>query len=154
MVGRAAAAAAGRSELRHHAPLDPEHRVRHASDRGYASCRKFARTTSPASLSLSPSRRWSERDEGKHGALGTPGYKIREGSVEHTTIGGMPALRAVGEFERNGMKVTELLTWIFTRDTRGHNSPSASGVRECFRLCSRCLETNRQLQSAASVSIP
>jgi hypothetical protein len=59
-----------------------------------------------------------ERDEGKHGAQGTPGYKIREGSVEHTTIGGRQALRAVGEFERNGMKITELLAWIFTEHTR------------------------------------
>jgi hypothetical protein len=51
-------------------------------------------------------------------AGGVPGYKIREGSVEHTMIGGLPALRAVGEFERNDMKITELLAWIFTVHTR------------------------------------
>lgn len=71
----------------------------------------------PASLSLALDT-LVERRDGKNGARGVPGYKIREGSVEHTTIGGLPALRAVGEFERNGMKITELLTWVFTVHTR------------------------------------
>ena len=95
--------------------MDPEHRVRSF----FVDMRHVENLPErlPASLSLAL-QTLVERDEGKHGALGTPGYKIREGSVEHTTIGGMPALRAVGEFERNGVKVTELLAWIFTEHTR------------------------------------
>jgi len=45
-------------------------------------------------------------------------YKIRPGSEEHTTIDGQQDLRAVGEYERGGTKVTELLTWIFDEHTR------------------------------------
>jgi hypothetical protein len=45
-------------------------------------------------------------------------YKIRPGSEERTTIGGQQALRAIGEYDRRGMKVTELLTWIDTEHTR------------------------------------
>lgn len=95
--------------------MDPEHRVRSF----FVDMRHFENLPEklPASLSLALET-LVERDEGKHGAQGTPGYKIREGSVEHTTIGGRQALRAVGEFERNGMKVTELLAWIFTEHTR------------------------------------
>jgi hypothetical protein len=71
----------------------------------------------PASLSLALQTLVNRRD-GQNGAQAVPGYKIREGSVEHTMIGGLRALRAVGEFERNGMKITELLTWVFTVHTR------------------------------------
>ena len=71
----------------------------------------------PASLSLALQALVNRRD-GQNGARRIPGYKIREDSVEHTMIGGLQALRAVGEFERNGMKITELLTWIFTVHTR------------------------------------
>jgi hypothetical protein len=45
-------------------------------------------------------------------------YKLRPGSEERTTIGGQQALRAIGEYELRGRKVTELLTWIDTEHTR------------------------------------
>lgn len=111
--------------------LDPEHRarslivdMRHSDNRP---------EKLPESLSLALETA-VERHEGKHGAQGTPGYKIREGSVEHTTIGGLQALRAVGEFERDGMKITELVTYIFTEHTRTEfTARVASGNAEAFK---------------------
>jgi hypothetical protein len=47
-----------------------------------------------------------------------PNYKIREGSVEHTEIGGRQAIRAIGEFERNGKSFAELLAWVYSDHTR------------------------------------
>jgi hypothetical protein len=95
--------------------LDPEHRANsfNVDMRHYENLPDRL----PASLNLALET-LVERRDGKNGARGVPGYKIREGSVEHTMIGGLPALRAVGEFERNGMKITELLAWIFTVHTR------------------------------------
>jgi hypothetical protein len=87
----------------------------------------------PASLSLALET-LVERHEGKHGSPGTPGYKVRQGSVEHATIGGLQALRAVGDFDRNGMKITELLTWIFTEHTRAQFAARVpSGNVEAFK---------------------
>lgn len=54
------------------------------------------------------------------GHLVVPGYKIRDGSVEQTTIGGHPAVRAIGEWEANGKGIAEYLTWIYTEHTRTH----------------------------------
>ena len=45
-------------------------------------------------------------------------YKIRDGSVEQTSIGGHQAVRAVGEYEQGGKQITEILTWIYTEHTR------------------------------------
>jgi len=76
--------------------------------------------TIPPRLSNAPTMLIARR-AGQTGA-GAPhlaaNYKIREGSEEHTIIGGQQALRAVGEYERNGRKITELLTWIFTEHMR------------------------------------
>jgi hypothetical protein len=47
-------------------------------------------------------------------------YKIREGSVEQTTLLGHPAVRAIGEWEQNGKSFAEYLTWIYTEHTRTH----------------------------------
>jgi hypothetical protein len=47
-----------------------------------------------------------------------PNYKIRDGSVDHTEIGGRQAIRAIGEFERNGKSFTELLAWVYSEHTR------------------------------------
>jgi hypothetical protein len=47
-----------------------------------------------------------------------PNYSIREGSVEHTSIGGHEAVRAVGEYQRGDQKFGELLAWIDTENTR------------------------------------
>ena len=44
-------------------------------------------------------------------------YKIRDGSVERTLIGGLQALRAIGEYQENGKPIVELLTWIYTPHT-------------------------------------
>jgi hypothetical protein len=49
-----------------------------------------------------------------------PNYKIRDGSVEQTNIGGHPAVRAIGEWEQNGKSFAEYLTWIDTEHTRTH----------------------------------
>jgi hypothetical protein len=49
-----------------------------------------------------------------------PNYKIREGSVDHTEIGGRQAIRAIGEFERNGKSFAELLAWVYTEHTRSY----------------------------------
>ncbi len=47
-----------------------------------------------------------------------PNYKIREGTVDHTEIGGRQAIRAIGEFERNGKSFAELLAWAYSEHTR------------------------------------
>ena len=95
--------------------LDPEHRALSfiVDMRHYENLPERL----PASLSLALET-LVERRAGQHGAQGVPNYKIREGSAEHATIGGRQALRAIGEFDRNGTKITELLTWIFTERTR------------------------------------
>jgi hypothetical protein len=49
-----------------------------------------------------------------------PNYKIRDGSVEQTSIGGHPAVRAIGEWEENGKSFGEYLTWIYSEHTRTH----------------------------------
>jgi hypothetical protein len=54
------------------------------------------------------------------GHLVVANYKIRDGSVEQTTIGGHPAVRAIGEWEQNGKSIAEYLTWIYTEHTRTH----------------------------------
>ncbi len=45
-------------------------------------------------------------------------YRIRDGSVEQTSIGGHPAVRAIGEWEQNGKSFAEYLTWIYTEHAR------------------------------------
>ncbi|HTW67741.1 MAG TPA: hypothetical protein VME17_24165 [Bryobacteraceae bacterium] len=47
-----------------------------------------------------------------------PNYKIRDGSIEQTYIGGHPAIRAIGEYQRGGKSFAELLAWIYTEHTR------------------------------------
>jgi hypothetical protein len=77
--------------------LDPEHRPNSfvVDMRHYENLPERL----PRSLSLALQTLVNRRD-GQNGAWAAPGYKIREGSVEHTMIGGLQALRAVGEFER------------------------------------------------------
>jgi hypothetical protein len=95
--------------------LDPEHRtLTFAVDMHHS---ENLPEKLPSSLSLALNT-LVERRAGLHGAQAVPGYKIREGSVERATIGGRQALRAIGDFERNGTKITELLAWIFTENTR------------------------------------
>jgi hypothetical protein len=45
-------------------------------------------------------------------------YKIRDGSVDKTYIGGYPAIRAIGDFELGDKKFSEALAWIITEHTR------------------------------------
>jgi hypothetical protein len=52
------------------------------------------------------------------GHLVVPNYKIRDGSVEQTSIGGHAAIRAIGEWEQNGKSIAEYLVWIYTEHTR------------------------------------
>jgi beta-lactamase regulating signal transducer with metallopeptidase domain len=44
-------------------------------------------------------------------------YKIREGSVEQTLIGGLQAVRAIGEYQVKGAPIAELLTWVYSQHT-------------------------------------
>jgi hypothetical protein len=37
--------------------------------------------------------------------------------MEQTAIGGQPALRAIGGYERGGVKMAELLAWVYTEHT-------------------------------------
>jgi hypothetical protein len=61
-------------------------------------------------------QRAGETPPGPH--MVVPNYKIREGSVEQTSIGGHAAVRAIGEWELNGKSFAEYLTWIYTEHTR------------------------------------
>ena len=45
-------------------------------------------------------------------------YKLRDGSVDKTYIGGHPAIRAVGDFELGDQKFSEALAWIVSEHTR------------------------------------
>jgi len=45
-------------------------------------------------------------------------YKIRDGSIDKTYIGGHASIRAVGDFERGDKKFSEALGWIITEHTR------------------------------------
>ena len=64
--------------------------------------------------------------------------------MEHTRIRGLQALRAVGEFERDGMKITELVTYIFTEHIRTEfTARVASGNVDAFKA-----EFEQILQSA------
>lgn len=47
-----------------------------------------------------------------------PNYKIRDGSLDQTYIGGHQAVRAVGEYERGGKSFAELLAWVYTEHTK------------------------------------
>jgi hypothetical protein len=49
-----------------------------------------------------------------------PNYSIREGSEQQVTIGGHPAVRAIGEFQRGGKSFAEFLVWIITEHTSTH----------------------------------
>ena len=79
--------------------------------------------TPPASISAALSRAVPQLLMRRAGSLPphrVENYKIREGSVEQTYIGGQQAVRAIGEYELGGQKITELLTWIFTEHTRAY----------------------------------
>jgi hypothetical protein len=47
-----------------------------------------------------------------------PNYKIRDGSIDQTYVGGHQTVRAIGEYERGGKSFAELLAWIFTEHTK------------------------------------
>jgi hypothetical protein len=40
------------------------------------------------------------------------GYKFRPESVQHTTIGGRPALSAIADYVGAGQKMVEYVTWV------------------------------------------
>jgi hypothetical protein len=46
------------------------------------------------------------------------GYKVRPESVQQTWISGHQALTAVADYEENGAKMSESITWIITEHTR------------------------------------
>ncbi|MGD0298707.1 MAG: hypothetical protein ABSE86_16510 [Bryobacteraceae bacterium] len=46
------------------------------------------------------------------------GYKYRPESVQHTTVGGRPALSAVADYLTAGQKMVEYLTWIDGESSR------------------------------------
>ncbi len=50
--------------------------------------------------------------------LDLEGYRIRPESIQSHTIGGKQALSAVADFTADGQPMTELLTWIYTENTR------------------------------------
>jgi hypothetical protein len=58
------------------------------------------------------------RTRGPFSPHGVPNFKIQPGSERLTTIGGAQAVRAIGEYELGGQKITELLAWICTEHTR------------------------------------
>jgi hypothetical protein len=73
----------------------------------------------PAALSVAVPELLARR-AGQTGARGqhlAANYSIRPGSMEQTAIGGQQALRAIGEYERGGVKMAELLAWIYTEHT-------------------------------------
>jgi hypothetical protein len=59
-----------------------------------------------------------ERRGSGSGVHAAKNYKIRDGSVEESFIGGHQALRAIGDYEQGGQNISELLVWIFTEHTR------------------------------------
>jgi beta-lactamase regulating signal transducer with metallopeptidase domain len=59
-----------------------------------------------------------QRRAGATGVHAARNYKIREGSVEQTWIGGHQAVRAIGEYQLGDQDMAELLTWIYTEHTR------------------------------------
>jgi hypothetical protein len=48
------------------------------------------------------------------------GYKIRPGSVKHTTVNGRQSLRAIGEFREAKDPGAELLVWVSTEHARAY----------------------------------
>jgi hypothetical protein len=78
--------------------------------------------TPPASIAGALSRAVPQLLARRAGTGSTPhgvaNYQIQDGSVELTLIGGNQAVRAVGEYELGGQKISELLTWIYTEHTR------------------------------------
>jgi len=52
------------------------------------------------------------------GRTGLQNYELRPGSVQQIWISGRQALTAVADYEENGAKMSESLTWIVTEHTR------------------------------------
>ena len=79
--------------------------------------------TPPASISGALSRAVPQLLARRAGSIPphrVANYQIRDGSVEQTSIGGNQAVRAIGEYEQAGQKISELLTWIYTEHTRAY----------------------------------
>jgi hypothetical protein len=98
--------------------LDPNHRV------VFASVAMDKVETHPENIPVALSRAVPSLIARRAGetAFGAPhlatNYKIREGSVEQTVIGGQRAVRAIADYDEGGRRIVELLTWIFTEHTK------------------------------------
>jgi hypothetical protein len=57
---------------------------------------------------------------GQRREQGYEDYQIREGSLQHLSIGGQPALFAIGDFRQQGSDrpMSEYLMWIYTEKSR------------------------------------
>jgi len=87
----------------------------------FASVTMFKLETPPASINQVLSRMVPQLVARRAGSVpphGVPKYKIQEGSLQQTSIGGNQAVRAIGEYELGGQKINELLAWIVTEHTR------------------------------------
>jgi hypothetical protein len=68
-----------------------------------------ARTADPADIPAVMDRRLDTRVMQRNNFQG---FKYRTESVQHTTIGGQPALSAVADYVRTGQRMVEYSTWI------------------------------------------
>jgi len=49
---------------------------------------------------------------GQRVASGLSDYRIRQGSIEHRTVGGRQVVSCIAEYTRNGAVMVEYLTWV------------------------------------------
>jgi hypothetical protein len=68
-----------------------------------------ARTADPANVPAMLERRLDSKAIQRNNF---EGYKYRPESVQHTTIGGQPALSAIADYVQTGQQRVEYLTWI------------------------------------------
>jgi len=67
------------------------------------------RTVDPANIPALMGRRLDDKAAQRNNFQG---YTYRADSVQHTTIGGQPALSAVADYQRTGQHMVESLTWV------------------------------------------
>lgn len=68
-----------------------------------------ARTPNPADIPAVMDRRLDSKAAQRNNFQN---YRYRTESVQHSTIGGQPALSAIADYERTGQQMVEYLTWI------------------------------------------
>jgi hypothetical protein len=68
-----------------------------------------ARKVDPADIPALMDRRLDDKAAQRNNFQG---YTYRADSVQHTTIGGQPALSAVADYQRTGQHMVESLTWV------------------------------------------